>query len=38
MPRNPREDAPGTWHHVMNRGLARRTVFEDRADGNSLDG
>ena len=26
--RPPRDDEPGTWHHVMNRGLARRTVFE----------
>jgi REP element-mobilizing transposase RayT len=24
----PRDDAVGTWHHVMNRGIARRTVFE----------
>ncbi len=22
----------GAWHHVMNRGLAQRTVFENRAD------
>ena len=32
MPRRPRGDAPDTWHHVMNRGLARRTVFETDAD------
>ena len=32
MPRRPRLDAPGTLHHVMNRGLARRTVFETRED------
>jgi REP element-mobilizing transposase RayT len=25
-----RADHPGAWHHVMNRGLARRAVFEDR--------
>lgn len=31
MARTPRHDAPGAWHHVMNRGLARRSVFEDRA-------
>jgi REP element-mobilizing transposase RayT len=30
--RRAREDEPGAWHHVMNRGLARRTVFEGRAD------
>lgn len=32
MPRAPRIDAPGTWHHVMNRGIARRTVFENDRD------
>ena len=32
MPRTPRGDAPGVWHHVMNRGLARRTVFESERD------
>lgn len=32
MPRRPRVDQPGRFHHVMNRGLARRTVFENRAD------
>ncbi len=32
MTRNPREDGPGVWHHVMNRGIARRTVFEERRD------
>ena len=32
MPRRPRYDAPGRLHHVMNRGIARRTVFETRAD------
>ena len=31
MARPPRCDEPGAWHHVMNRGLAKRTVFEDRA-------
>lgn len=31
MPRRIRRDYPGAWHHVMNRGIARRTVFEDRA-------
>ncbi len=25
-----RSDGQGVWHHVMNRGLARRSVFEDR--------
>lgn len=35
MARRPREDAPGTVHHVMVRGIERRTIFyddEDRAD------
>jgi len=32
MPRSPRTDRPGQLHHVMNRGIARRTVFETRAD------
>ena len=32
MPRRPRYDAPGRLHHVMNRGIARRTVFESRSD------
>lgn len=32
MPRRPRFDRPGCLHHVMNRGLARRTIFESRAD------
>jgi len=32
MPRRPRLDAPGIWHHVGNRGIAHRTVFENRAD------
>lgn len=32
MARRPRHDEPGMLHHVMNRGIARRTVFESRAD------
>jgi REP element-mobilizing transposase RayT len=28
MPRNPRADRHGRWHHVMNRGVAQRTIFE----------
>ena len=32
MPRHPRIDGPDTWHHVMNRGLARRTIFESEHD------
>ena len=32
MPRHPRLDAPLLWHHVMNRGIARRTLFENRRD------
>jgi REP element-mobilizing transposase RayT len=32
MARRPRSDAPGTWFHIMNRGIARRTLFETNAD------
>ncbi len=32
MSRKPRRDAPDTWHHVMNRGIARRTILETDAD------
>jgi REP element-mobilizing transposase RayT len=32
MTRRPRLDEPGTWHHVMNRGIARRTLFESELD------
>lgn len=32
MSRRARFDEPGCLHHVMNRGLARRTIFETRAD------
>ena len=28
MARRSRDDAPGAWFHVMNRGIARRTLFE----------
>jgi REP element-mobilizing transposase RayT len=27
-----RSDGPGKWHHVMNRGIARRTMFESERD------
>ncbi len=30
MGRKSREDEPGMWHHVFNRGLAHRAVFESR--------
>lgn len=32
MPRSPRLDPPGTWHHVMNRGARRQAVFLDQRD------
>lgn len=32
MTRSEREDAPGAWHHVMNRGIAKRTLFESEVD------
>lgn len=32
MARRPRQDGAGAWHHVVNRGVARRPLFEDRKD------
>jgi len=32
MARRARDDAPDTWHHVMNRGVAKRTIFESDRD------
>lgn len=32
MPRRLRKDYPGAWHHLVDRGIARRTVFESRED------
>ena len=32
MARRKRTDEPGLWHHVMNRGLAKRPLFESRTD------
>ena len=32
MGRPRRLDGPGAWHHVMNRGIARRTTFEGPPD------
>ncbi len=32
MPRISRQDEPGQWHHVFNRAIARRTLFERRED------
>lgn len=32
MAQRNRDDHPGSWHHVMNRGIARRTVFENEQD------
>ena len=32
MPRRPRCDAPGSWHHVVNRAIAKRPYFEVRED------
>jgi REP element-mobilizing transposase RayT len=32
MSRTPRHEHPGAWHHVMNRGIAKRTLFESRED------
>jgi REP element-mobilizing transposase RayT len=32
MAQRHRRDLPGSYHHVMNRGIARRSVFETRED------
>jgi REP element-mobilizing transposase RayT len=32
MARRWREDSNGSWHHVVNRGIARRPLFESRDD------
>ena len=32
MVRRPRHDAPGSWHHVGNRGVAKRPIFERTED------
>jgi REP element-mobilizing transposase RayT len=32
LARHARYDAPGSWHHVMNRGIAKRTLFENELD------
>ncbi len=32
MPRGPRPDAPGLFHHVTHRGVGRRDIFLDDAD------
>lgn len=32
MARRPRADSPGSWHHVINRAIAKRPYFESRSD------
>lgn len=32
MPRRPRADAPGSWHHAINRAIGKRPYFETRSD------
>ena len=32
MPRGPRLDAPDTLHHIMVRGIERRSIFRDDQD------
>ena len=32
MPRPPRTDFPGAWHHVMNRGADHRDIFQHDVD------
>ncbi|HEX5137209.1 MAG TPA: transposase [Planctomycetota bacterium] len=32
MPRPPRRDEPGAWHHIFNRATAKRPLFGSRRD------
>ena len=32
MPRRPRADEPGSWHHAINRAIGKRPYFESRTD------
>ena len=32
MAQRDRHNTPGSWHHEMNRGIARRALFEDKND------
>jgi len=32
MPRRSRIDAPGALHHIIVRGIERKTIFKDDAD------
>lgn len=32
MARRPRRDQPGSWHHVVNRALAKRPYYEARSE------
>ena len=32
MPRPNRHDGTDVWHHLLNRGIAERTIFETDAD------
>lgn len=32
----PRNDEPGSWHHLMNRGIGHRTLFDVDEDGRNF--
>ncbi len=32
MARRSRADSPGSWHHVVNRGISKRPLYETRTD------
>ena len=36
MPRKARIDAAGALHHIMARGIDRRSIFEDDTDRNDF--
>jgi putative transposase len=36
MPRKSRIDAPGALHHIIARGIERKSIFRDNKDRNSF--
>jgi len=36
MPRKARIDAPGALHHIIARGIERRSIFKDNTDRNDF--
>ena len=36
MPRKARMDAPGALHHIMIRGIEKKSIFKDKFDRNAF--